>query len=527
MQLSDLLRNIKIKKIVGNIDNIDINNISINSKDTKENDLFVAQKGVENDGHEYATEAVKNGASAVVVERKLDNVNVPQIITSNSRQTCADLASNFYDNPKNKLKIVGITGTNGKTSTSFFLSDMLKQANKKNAVIGTLGVFLDDKHYETDLTTPDPLKLHKIFDFLVKNNVEYAIMEVSAHALALNKLDNIDFEVGILTNISQDHLDFFKTMDNYAITKLNWFLQGNMKYGIINADDDYSKPLLKRYLNEKFKKQLLEKINVDDISGKPLLKFLEDDSPEYFSEKYPLFLCYGLENPSDVFALNIEKSPNNTKFIVNLFNNVLQCKTNLVGEFNVYNVIAAQTAALCLGVNIGDIVLATGKLKAPTGRFNVIELEKNKNVVVDFAHTPDSLEKVLKTAREVCKGRLISVFGCGGNRDKTKRPIMGSISKKIADLSVITSDNPRFENPNDIINEIAEGFTGSNYIKITDRKQAIEKSLSLMKPNDMVVISGKGGELYQDINGVKYPYNDFDEIYKYKKNHSAENTLSK
>ncbi|MDD2445699.1 MAG: UDP-N-acetylmuramoyl-L-alanyl-D-glutamate--2,6-diaminopimelate ligase [Clostridia bacterium] len=527
MQLLDLLKGTQTKKIVGNINNVDISNISISSKDTKDNGLFIAQKGIDSDGHDYAIEAVKNGATALVVERELDNVDVPQIITPNSRLACADLASNFYDNPKDKLKIVGITGTNGKTSTSFFLADMLKQANKKTAVIGTLGVFLDDKNYETDLTTPDPLKLHKILDFLVKKNVEYVVMEVSAHALALNKLDNINFEAGILTNISQDHLDYFKTMDNYAITKLNWFLQGNIKYAIINADDDYSKPLLKRYLNEKFKKQLLEKINVDDISGKPLLKFLEDNSPEYFSEKYPLLLCYGLDNPSDVFALNINKSSNNTKFIVNLFNNVLQCKTNLVGEFNVYNVISAQTAALCLGVNIGDIMLATGKLKAPTGRFNVIELEKNKNVVVDFAHTPDSLEEALNTAREVCKGRLISVFGCGGNRDKTKRPIMGSISEKIADLSIITSDNPRFENPNDIIDEIATGFTNSNYIKIANRKQAIKKGLSLMEPNDMVLISGKGGELYQDIKGVKYPYNDFDEINKFKKNYCAENILSK
>ena len=478
MKLKELIKDTNVKKVIGNIENIEIENLDISSKNIKKNTLFIAQKGLNVDGHNFAGEAVKNGAVALAVEKEITGISVPQILVDNTRSSSGTLASTFYDNPKDKLKFVGITGTNGKTSSTFFLAEFLKQAGKKTAVIGTLGTFFNGLHFDTDLTTPDPLKLHKTLDILRKHGAEYVVMEVSAHAINLKKVDNINFEVGILTNITQDHLDYFKTMNEYAKTKLDWFKNGNIKSSIINADD----------------KHCLSIIN------------------------NPNTLSYGLYNPSDVFAINIEKSARNTEFVLDLLHNVMNCKTNLAGEFNVYNVMATATAALCLGVDLKDIEKTMQKLKAPLGRFSVVELENNKTVIVDYAHTPDSLEKVLKTAREICKGKLISVFGCGGNRDVTKRPIMGSISENLADFSIITSDNPRFEEPESIVNQIETGMKNSNHIKVTNRKSAIKKALSMIKPNDMAIISGKGAELYQDIKGTKYPYNDFDEIDKFKKN---------
>ena len=475
MKLNNLIKETVIKKIIGEINEIEIENLSINSKELGKNSLFIAQKGLSLDGHNFIDEAIKNGAVAVISEQEL-SATIPQIIVKNTRIASTTLASTFYNNPKDKLKFVGVTGTNGKTSTTFYLAEFLKQAGKKVAVIGTLGVLYGDKQFESELTTPDPIKLHKILNFLVKKNVEYVVMEVSAHALDLKKLNNIKFEVGILTNITQDHLDYFKTMEKYAETKLNWFKGGNVKYSIINADDKLCLPLLN---------------NSNTLS-------------------------FGLVNPADVFAIDIKKSPKKTEFVLDLLYNVLICKTSLVGEFNVYNTICSMAGAFCLGIDLKDISNAMPKLKAPLGRFSTLELENNKVAIVDYAHTPDGLEKVLSTARGICKGKLISVFGCGGNRDNSKRAKMGEISENLADFSIITSDNPRFENPESIINDIEKGMK-RNYIKITDRKLAIKKAFSMMKPNDIVVISGKGAETYQDIKGVKVPYSDFEEIEKLKK----------
>lgn len=478
MKLNKLIKDTNVKKVIGNINNIDIENISINSKSIENNALFIAQKGLNFDGHTFAREAVKNGAVALVVEEEIPKIQVPQIVVDSTREAFPSLASTYYGNPKDELKFVGITGTNGKTSSTFYVAEFLKQAGKKVAIIGTLGTFFNGMHIDNDLTTPDPLKFHKLLDLLNKCGAEYVVMEVSAHAIALKKVDNINFEVGILTNITQDHLDYFKTMENYSKTKLNWFKNGNIKYSIINADDEKCTSLVNN----------------------------------------PNTLSFGLYNPADVFAVNIKKSASRTEFALDLLHNVINCKTNLAGEFNIYNVMSSATAALCLGVNPKDIEDTMEKLKAPLGRFSIIDLGNDRTVVVDYAHTPDSLEKVLNTAREICKGKLISVFGCGGNRDNKKRPIMGSISEKLADFSIITSDNPRFEEPESIVNEIETGMKQVNHKKIVDRKNAIKKALTMMKSGDMVIISGKGAEMYQEIKGVKFHYNDFEEIEKFKKN---------
>ncbi|MDD4816207.1 MAG: UDP-N-acetylmuramoyl-L-alanyl-D-glutamate--2,6-diaminopimelate ligase [Clostridia bacterium] len=478
MKLNDLIKSTETKQIIGRTADVDIDYLTINSRDKQKNTLFIAQKGKVFDGHKFVDEAIINGAVALVLEKELPNYNIPQIIVKNTRKACGTLASEYYGNPKDKMKFVGITGTNGKTSSTLFMGEILKQANKKVAVIGTLGVFAGEKHYKNDLTTPDQLNFHKILAELEKDGIEYVIMEASAHALALNKLDNIDFEVGILSNITQDHLDYFGNMNNYARAKLNWFLNGKVKQCVINIDDKYAKYLLNKNL--------------------PIL-------------------TYGLYNPSDVFAVDIQKTHTGTNFVLNLLDNILKCETQLVGEFNIYNLMAVATTAVCLGISFENIVKGIKNCKAPSGRYNVINLGDNKTIIVDFAHTPDSLEKALTTAKQVCKGELFSVFGCGGDRDRSKRPIMGKVSESIADFTILTSDNPRFEKPEDILNDIEFGMKGDNYMKIADRKLAIRKIITMLKPYDIAVVCGKGGELYQDINGIKIPYDDFSEIETAKK----------
>lgn len=473
MKLSELIKSTKIKKIIGWIDEIEIDKISINSREINKNTLFIAQKGENFDGHNFIDEAIINGAVALIVEIPKPDYSIPQIVVKNTRIACTTIASEFYGNPKNKLKFIGVTGTNGKTSCAMFISEILNFDNKNCAVIGTLGAFFKDKEYKVNLTTPDPIPFHKLLLELIEDGAKYVAMECSAHALALKKVDNIDFEIGILTNITQDHLDYFKDMKTYAKSKLSWILSNKVKIAIINSDDNYAINILR---------------------------------------KRQKILSYGLDNPADVFAVDIQHKNNGTKFVINLLDNVFSCETNLVGNFNVYNTLAVITGAICLGIKFTTVVQAIKFLKAPTGRFNIIDLGDNKTIIVDFAHTPDGLEKALITAKKVCKGELISVFGCGGDRDKTKRAIMGSISEKIANFTILTSDNPRFEKPDLILSEIEKGIRGHNYFKIADRKLAIRKVVEMLKPNDIAVVCGKGGELYQDIMGIKIPYNDFEEI---------------
>ena len=473
MKLEKLISTTKANKIIGWIRDIEIDNITISSRSNNPNSLFVAQRGVNFDGHNFVEEAIINGAVALVLEKEMPQFNIPQIIVKNTRVAICSLASEFFDNPKDRLKFIGVTGTNGKTSCALFLSKLLQNAGKTCATIGTLGTFVGDKKYSSKLTTPDPLEFHRLLSEFVKSGVEYVVMECSAHALALRKLDNITFEVGILTNITQDHLDFFKTMQNYARSKLSWLLSANVKNVVFNVDDSFS---------------------------------------QYLYYKKSKALSYGTQNPSDIFALDIKSEANGTSFILNLLDNLFECKTPLVGEFNVYNIMAVATAGLYLGISFQTILETISTLKPPAGRFNVINFGENKTIIIDFAHTPDSLQKALETARKVCKGRLISVFGCGGDRDKSKRPIMGSVSERFADFTILTSDNPRFEKPENILSHIESGFKSHNYFKISDRKLAIRKVVNMLNENDIAVICGKGGEKYQDINGIKLPYDDFEEV---------------
>ena len=475
MKLTDLLIGTSTSKIVGYIEDIEILDITLSSRHAKKGSLFVAQKGENFDGHFFVEEAIINGAVCIVVEKYLPAYNIPQIIVKSTRRAIATLAATFYGEAHKKLKFIGVTGTNGKTSCALFIAEILNSSNLPCAFIGTTGAFFMGKEFSSHLTTPDPLVLHRLLKEFLELGAKYVCMEVSAHAIKLEKVFNITFEVGILTNITQDHLDYFKTMNAYSKTKLSWLQSENVKTVIFNADDKYAQKL----------------------SGK---KFES--------------ISFGLENPADVFAVNIENNSLGFSFTLNLLDNVLSCHTRLIGTFNLYNILAVASASFCLGLPIPNIQKAISLLSPPKGRFNTLHLKNNKTIIVDFAHTPDGLENALKSAKKLCKGKLYALFGCGGDRDKLKRPIMGRIAEENADFVIITSDNPRFEKPENILSDIEKGFSGHNYLKIADRKLAIYKLVECLAPNDIAVVCGKGGENYQDINGIKLPYDDFDEIKK-------------
>lgn len=475
MKLTELLNETDVTKVVGFIADIDILDVTISSRNATKGSLFVAQKGENFDGHFFVEEAIINGAVAIVVEKHLPAYNIPQIIVKNTRQAIATIASTFYGNAHKKLKLIGVTGTNGKTSCALFITQILSSVNLPCAFIGTTGAFFMGQEFSSHLTTPDPLVLHKLLKQFLDLGAKYVCMEVSAHAIKLEKIFNIVFEVGILTNITQDHLDFFKTMNAYSKTKLAWLQSQNVKTVILNADDKFAQKIMDKKLET---------------------------------------ISFGLENPADIFAVNIETTSIGYSFTLNLLDNVLSCHTKLLGTFNLYNILAVAGAVFCLGLPIPEIKKAIFNLTAPKGRFNTLFFKDNKTIIVDFAHTPDGLENALKSARKLCKGRLFALFGCGGDRDKLKRPIMGKIAEQNADFVIITSDNPRFEKPENILNDIEKGFLGHNYLKIADRKFAILKLVESLAPNDVAVVCGKGGENYQDINGIKLPYNDFDEIKK-------------
>lgn len=471
MKLEKLIENLDAN-VVGETDH-EIFDITYNSKEVTKGSLFVCIRGGNSDGHDFAKDAEKNGAAAILCEKQVQ-VNIPQIIVSSTRKALSKVFSCFYDNPQNKLKIIGITGTNGKTTTSFLIKSILEESGKKVGLIGTQGAFIGKQFFQTGLTTPDPQFLFKLLKQMVDFGVEYVVMEVSAHALSLDKTEGIVFEVGVLTNLTQDHLDFFKTMENYKHAKLKLFERNKIKSAVLNFDDEFGR-------------ELGETIDVP-------------------------FLSYSLNNPSDVFAAKIGNKNGKNKFIVNILDNVFDVESNLIGEFNIYNSLAATSVAAMLGCSPKQIKSGLEKLSGVEGRLNRFNLSNGVVAFIDFAHTPDGIEKALNAIRELKFKQIITVFGCSGNRDKDKRHKMGQIAEKLSDYVVLTTDNPRFENPELILDDIEIGMEKTAHTRFVSREQAIEFALTLAKKGDCVAILGKGAETYQDINGVNVPYNDFEVV---------------
>lgn len=477
MNLENLIKNLEAK-VIGET-NLDILDITYNSKKVKKGSLFVCLCGENSDGHDFAKDAERNGAAAILCEKQVQ-VNIPQIVVSSTRKALSKVFSCFYDNPQNKLKIIGLTGTNGKTTTSFLIKSILEESGKKVGLIGTQGAFIGKQFFQTRLTTPDPQLLFKLLKQMVDFGVEYVVMEVSAHALALDKTEGIVFEVGVLTNLTQDHLDFFETMENYKRAKFKLFEGNKIKSAVLNFDDEFGR-------------KLAETITVP-------------------------FLSYSLNNPSDVFAAKIGNKNGKNKFIVNILDNVFDVESNLIGEFNIYNSLAAASVAAMLGCSTKQIKNGLERLLGVEGRLNRFNLSNGVVAFIDFAHTPDGIEQALNAIRELKFKQIITVFGCSGNRDKDKRHKMGQIAEKLSDYVVLTTDNPRFENPELILDDIEIGMEKTAHTRFVSREQAIEFALTLAKKGDCVAILGKGAETYQDINGVNVPYSDFEVVKNFNEN---------
>lgn len=454
-----------------NDDDVEVTGLAIDSGAVKPGDLFFCLVGRDNDGHTFAGEAVARGAAAVVVERRLA-LDVVQIEVPSTRHALAIAASAFYGNPSKRLKMIGITGTNGKTTTTYIVKNIIEAAGHSCGLIGTNAIEYGKVKRDAGLTTPDPIDLQAILREMSDAGTEYVVMEVSAHALALNKVDGIMYEVAAFSNFSRDHLDFFGDMDNYAKAKAGFFTAEHARLAVVNADDPLGE-------------QILKQTTLPAIT-------------------------YGVENPCDVFGIDPVMSAYGLEYVINMSDSVGKVKFNLTGRFNMYNTLCAAAIAAALGLPLSAVIKGIRNIKKIDGRFNIINTSKC-SVIIDFAHTDDGLANILRAIREFAPARIITVFGCGGNRDTTKRAVMGKIVSQMSDYCFVTSDNPRFESPQSIIDQITDGIKeigGTNYTAVVDRKQAIKSAIEMAEKDDIVLIAGKGAERYNDVMGRKQPYND-------------------
>ncbi len=480
MKLLDLFNNYDFKLVKGTLD-IEINGIKNDSRKIKEGDLFIAEKGYTVDGHDYISEAIKNGAKGVLLERDIQVLeDISLIRVQDTIDAMAYLSSTFFGCPHKKMKVVGITGTNGKTSTSYFIKSIFDENNFKSGLIGTINALVGHETILVDNTTPNSLIINEIMDKMVKVNTEYCLMEVSSHALELKRVNYIDFDIGLFTNLTKDHLDYHETMDNYFNSKAKLFNK-TKKYNIINIDDPY---------------------------GKKLIDLVPKNIP---------ILTFGLDKGPDIYATDIEFSLSKVSFKLYTPLGTRDIILNIPGEFSVYNALAATSIAYAYDIDLDTIKRGLEKLPGVKGRFEVVPTDTDYTVIIDFAHTADGLEKVLTVIDGFAEGRKLVVFGAGGNRDKTKRPEMGETVAKHADLAILTSDNPRFEDPDAIAEDVLVGIkkANGNYVKIIDRKEAIKYALDEAKEKDIILIAGKGHETYIIINGHTYPFDEREIVLDY------------
>jgi len=458
MKLKKIMENINFDLIKGNMD-IEINKIQYDSREIKQGDVFFCIEGYNVDGHKYVQSAINNGAVAIVCQKNIEiDSEVCVLKVQKSRRALAVGAANYYGNPSHNMKMIGITGTNGKTTSAFMVKAILESAGYKVGLIGTIANYICDKKIHTERTTPESLELHELFKEMLDSGVDYCVMEVSSHSLFLDRVYGIEFCEGIFTNLTQDHLDFHKTFENYFNAKLKLFMSS--KSSVINIDDTYGAKAFSLITGSK--------------------------------------LSYGLNQNVDIMASNIKMHSRGSNFTMMYKNNSFEIELSIPGNYNIYNALGSAVACLNQGVDAAVVKIALKKLQVP-GR---CELARNNynlgfEIILDYAHTPDALENILKTVREFTKGKLISVFGCGGDRDKTKRPIMGKIGTALSDFSLVTSDNPRTEEPMEIIKDVARGIEKDNYEIVENRRDAIKRAIEIASPGDVIVIAGKGHEDYQ------------------------------
>jgi UDP-N-acetylmuramoyl-L-alanyl-D-glutamate--2,6-diaminopimelate ligase len=466
MQLSKLVAGIPAQTY--NLKDIEISTIEFDSRKIKTGALYVALKGERFDGHDFIPDAEKGGAAAVITQKRVETA-LPQIVVNNTRAILGTLARRFYGDFGEMTK-VGITGTNGKTTTSFIIHSILKRTGRNPGLIGTI-YYQGRTKTKAVRTTPEILDTMKLLRTFEIDGVDSVVMEVSSHALKLGRVEDIAFDVAVFTNLSQDHLDFHKTMDDYRSSKLHIFsLLKENGYGVYNNDEESGK----------------------SIKALPIVNKIS----------------FGVRTESDIMARILDATLNGSKLEISCNNETYKVSTSLIGEFNVYNILAAFASGIALGLEREDIVKGIEDVRSVHGRLERIA----DNVFVDFAHTPSAIEKVLETVKRHARGRVIIVFGCGGDRDRDKRPKMGAIASRLADLAVITSDNPRRESPNQIIDDIMQGVVGNNHKIIEDRTAAIRYAIATKEAEDVVIVAGKGHEEYQIINEETFKFNDTEVI---------------
>ncbi|WP_066066518.1 UDP-N-acetylmuramoyl-L-alanyl-D-glutamate--2,6-diaminopimelate ligase [Neobacillus soli] len=476
MKLEKLLRSLH-PLIPFKGENPEITSIDNDNRKVQKGSLFICIKGYTVDGHDFAESAVKNGAVAILAERPLD-LAVPVIIVKDTTRAMAVLADSFYEQPTKKLHLIGITGTNGKTTTSHLIEKIFADAGQKTGLIGTMYTKIADKVMETKNTTPESLTLQKTFKQMVEASVDLAVMEVSSHALDLGRVHGCDFDIAVFTNLSQDHLDYHKTMDEYKRAKGllfaqlgNTFDHHNPKFAVLNADDSAT---------EMYRR----------------------------STAAAHIVTYGIDKKADIQAENIQMTASGTNFdlVVGAVNYPIQMQ--FIGKFSVYNVLASIAASLVSGIAINEIIQSIENVQGVAGRFELVNAGQDFTVIVDYAHTPDSLENVLKTIQHFAKKKVFVIVGCGGDRDRSKRPLMAQIACQYATNPILTSDNPRSEDPLVILKEMEAGVAGQTYQLIPDRKAAIETAIRQASEGDVILIAGKGHETYQIIGSVVHDFDD-------------------
>lgn len=446
--------------------------LEMDSRRPMDRGLFFCIPGARFDAHDFAPQAIKNGAAALVVTRFLD-FDVPQVKVKNVRAAMSLMAAEFFGHPDREMKLLGVTGTKGKTTTSYLIKAIMEEAGCKVGLIGTTGNMIGSEYIKSEFTTPEPIDFFRTLRDMRNKGVTVVSMEVSAHAIEMGRLAGVHFEVGCYTNLSQDHLDLFGTMEKYFACKKSFFRPQWISNAAINVDDDTSADILKD-------------IQVPHST-------------------------FGICNNADIFARDIEITEDGVRFMMKLIDvEDMPVRLQLTGMFNVYNALAATAVGLIMGVKPLTITQALEKVRSVPGRAEMLDTRTPYKVILDYSHSPDALENILTAVKDFARGRVISLFGCGGDRDQLKRHIMGEISGRLADYSILTSDNPRTEDPFEILAAIEEGIrpTGGQYTVIENRREAIRYALQMAKDGDIIILAGKGHETYQEIMGVKRPFDE-------------------
>src|SRR5436189_489461 len=477
MQLKTLVAALSPRQIIGPLDRV-VESIAYDSRRVQRNGLFVALRGEKSDGHQFIEQAVEKGATVIVTEREVQSPRATCVVVENTRSAMADLSAVFFQQPARRLKLAAVTGTNGKTTTTFLIKHILEKAGLRCGLLGTVRYEIADRVLPAVRTTPESLDVYDLLGQMVNAGCKAAAMEVSSHALAQDRVRGLEWDVAVFTNLTQDHLDFHGTMENYFEAKARLFLE---------------------LAGQKAKTKPTAVINLDDPYGAKLVDRL--------AKKIPI-ITYGVGARADFRASNYHAEFAGTSYQLDARGKSYLVRVPLIGRFNVANSMAALATASSMGISLRDAILSLGRSPQVPGRLEAVPAKRQFQVFVDYAHTPDALLNVLKTARELSPRKLIVVFGCGRDRDKQKRPLMARVADENADFSIITSDNPRKEDPDAIIAEAEKGFRSDHYEKITDRAQAIARAIELAQPRDIILIAGKGHEAYQEFADHTIPFDD-------------------